>query len=98
LSQRIVDLVKRTLSFYKVLNKVLAININNVLNNKIFIISFLRYINFNTINRNTINVFNINNNALIEYMFYLIYVLQLAIKIFLKTIRTNLINKKLQKN
>ena len=49
LNQKIANLVKKILSFYKVLNRILAITINNILNNKIFIISFLQYINFNAI-------------------------------------------------
>ncbi len=55
-------------------------------------------INNNKFNRNTTNIFNINNNTFIKYIFCLIYILQFAIKIFLKTIYTNSINKKLQKN
>jgi len=60
LNQKIVNLVKKILSFYKVLNRVLAITIDNVLNNKIFITNFLQYINFNTITHKSIlnDIFN----------------------------------------
>ncbi len=63
LNQRIANLVKKTLNFYKVLNRVLAITTNNVSNNKIFITSFLQYINFNTITHKSIlnDIFNKKN-------------------------------------